>query len=258
MFEPPPAMPNKRRRSPLCRHCDQLAAQGDLLGLLDYLETRDNPALLRESLGMISRCIRVRAQTDVSGLCEDAFARILGMAVLLLTKVQLYIETRLREDVRVDGHTLSQIPRDLTEDGWLERMERLSRFVAEMATTRARVRHLNGLGDETTGSKRRKRRSRAAPTLAADRGQTAGGQGPSGNGRVRRQAAAPEQHDSLGSPVPRTQCGPLVAANDLFGAPGTRTEGPGPDPALAGPGGLTRGPAAPGAAGPARPHSPVS
>ena len=66
--------------------CEAMAAQGDLLGLLDYLETEANPIILHESLGTIGRCIRVRARDDLSGLSEDAFARILGMAILLLTK----------------------------------------------------------------------------------------------------------------------------------------------------------------------------
>ena len=185
-------------------HCEAMATQGDVLGLLDYLETQANPIILHESLSSVARCIRIRAREDLSELCEDAFARILGMAVLLLTKVQLFIMTRLREAERMGAHTLSQLPKDVTEDGWLERMERLSRFVADMAATRARVKHLNGLSDDTTRSKRPRRRSRSAAALADDRGQAAGRKEPSRNGRVRRQAAATGLSDRLGCSLPRT------------------------------------------------------
>lgn len=232
MSEQPTAEPERRGPTPAER-CEAMAAQGDLLGLLDYLETQANPILLHESLGTIARCIRVRARDDLSGLSEDAFARILGMAILLLTKVQLFIMTRLQEAERMGAHTLSQLPKDVTEDGWLERTERLSRFVAEMAATRARVRHLNGMSDDATRSRRSRRRSRSAATLAKHRGQAAGSEGPSGNGRVRRQAAADRLSDRLGCPLPRTHRGSMLPEVDLPGATGTGQEGVEADPVLA-------------------------
>ncbi len=229
-----PAIETERRRPSPAKRCEAMAAHGDLLGLLDFLETEANPVLLHESLGTIARCIRVRAREDLSGLCEDAFARILGMAMLLLSKVQLYLLTRLREAERMGAHMLSKLPKDVTEDGWLERMERLSRFVAEMAATRARVRHLNGMSDDATRPRRSRRRSRSAAALAGGRGQVAGGKGPSGNGRVRRQAAAPGLCDRLGCPLPRTQRGSLLPQVDLPGATGIGQEGVEVDPGLAG------------------------
>ncbi len=232
MSEQPTAEPERRGPTP-AKRCEAMAARGDLLGLLDFLETEANPILLHESLGVIARCIRVRGRENLSGLCEDAFARILGMAILLLAKVQLFIATRLQEAERMGSHTLSQLPKDVTDEGWLERMERLSRFVADMAATRARVKHLNGLSDDTTRSKRPRRRSRSAAALADDRGQAAGRKEPSRNGRVRRQAAATGPSDRLGCSLPRTQRGSMPPEVDLLGATGTRQEGVEADPVLA-------------------------
>lgn len=233
MFEGLTAGPERQGPTP-AKRCEAMAVKGDLLGLLDFLETQANPILLHESLGTIGRCIRVRACEDLSGLSEDAFARILGMAILLLTKVQLFIMTRLQEAEQMGAHTLSQLPKDITDDGWLERMERLSRFVAEMAATRARVRHLNGLSDDSIRSRRSRRRSRSAATLAKDRDQAAGGKGPSGNGWVRRQAASSRLSDRLGGSLPRTQQVSMPPEVDLPGAAGTGQEGLEADPVLAG------------------------
>ena len=182
--------------------CAAMAAQGDLLALLDFLETEASPALLHSSLGMIGRCIRTRARKDLSALSEDLLTRIIGMAGLLLIKVQLYVATRLQEAEQAGAHALSQLPRDITEEGWLDRLERLSRFVGEMAATAARVRHLNGLCDDADRSKRSRRRSRSSATLADDRGQAAARQGPSDNGGVRRPGPTAVRFDRLASPLP--------------------------------------------------------
>ena len=77
--------------------CDQLADRGDVLGLLDHLEDAANPLALGSSMRLLSKCIRNKAKADLSGLCDDAFARIIGMATLLLARTQLYITERLSE-----------------------------------------------------------------------------------------------------------------------------------------------------------------
>ena len=232
MPEQPTTDPERRGPTP-AQHCEAMAAKGDLLGLLDYLETEANPVLLHESLGTISRCIRVRAREDISGLCEDAFARILGMAVLLLSKVQLFITTRLKEAEHMGAHTLSQLPRDVTEDGWLERCERLSRFIAEMAADRARVRHLDGMNDDANKSRRPQRRSRSAAALAGDRSQAPHRKGPSRKGRVCRQAAALGRGNGVGRPLPRPQPRPALPEINLLGGGCVRPAGVEADPALA-------------------------
>ncbi len=232
MFEETTTEPERRGPTP-AEHCEAMAAQGDLLGLLDFLETEASPSLLQDSLGLIGSCIRTRARADLSGLSEDVFARVLGMATLLLIKVQLYIMARMREDDQVGADALSGMPKDLTSEGWLDRLERLSRFVAEMAATRARVTHLNGISDEATRPRRPRRRSRAAATLAEDRAEVAGRKKPSRNGRVRRQAAAAGLSDRLGCALPRPQRGSLPPQVDLLGAAGTSAEGVEADPGLA-------------------------
>ena len=128
--------------------CKELADRGDVLGLLDYLQDEANDAVLLSSLPTISHCIRGKAKRDLSGLVEDSFARVFSLALFLLVKVQLYICARLQESQDAGSHALSQLPADLIDDGWLTRAEKLSRFIAEMASTRARVQHVERLHRE--------------------------------------------------------------------------------------------------------------
>ncbi|MGB3088270.1 MAG: hypothetical protein WBC53_11225 [Phycisphaerae bacterium] len=93
--------------------CDQLVAEGDVLGLLDHLEDKADPLALRSAMSLLSRCIRKKARTDLSALCDDAFARIIGMATLLLARTQLYITERLSEAENFGAHCKSGLPADL-------------------------------------------------------------------------------------------------------------------------------------------------
>ena len=136
------------------RICEDLANKGDLLGLLNYLEDEANDEVLHAALPLIDRCTRQKAKTDLPGLVEEVFARIVGMTTFLLVRVQLYIGARLRECERYGAHGLSKLPADLLDDGWLDRAERLSRFVMEAATIRARVKHVARLNNE--GPKRQR------------------------------------------------------------------------------------------------------
>ncbi len=119
----------------------------DLLGLVDYMQSNSH-CILPETVNELGKCIRLKAKEDLSALTEDAFARIISMGTTLLLRTQLYIEMRLRESDEMCGDILGRMPRELTEDGWFTRAERISKFIGDMAALRARVRHLNRLEDE--------------------------------------------------------------------------------------------------------------
>jgi len=162
--------------------CEKLADQGRLLDLLNYLEDHAGRGVLYGSLPLVSRCIRVRAAADLTLLTEDLFARIIGLAGVLLVKAQLAVTQRLMECERGGAHALSRLPEDLTHGGWIDRCENLARFIAEMTVTRSRVRHVNELNERSTGQHRNRRRARSP--VAADPSPAPGGAGPARNGRI--------------------------------------------------------------------------
>lgn len=164
--------------------CQELADRGDVLGLLDYLEDEANGSVLQSSMALLGRCIRERARTDVSRLTEDAFGRIIGLAVLLLARVQLYITARFKDCESSGAGMLSRFPADLVDEGWLDRAERLSRFIAEMASTRARIQHVTRLNDERRRIKLYPNWLEPSSPMDSDRIEAAPSKGSPGNGRV--------------------------------------------------------------------------
>lgn len=157
--------------------CEQLADQGDVLGLLDYLEDDANPLALRAAMNLLSRCIRQKARTDLSALCDDAFARIIGMATLLLARTQLYITERLTTAEQLGAHAKSGLPCDLVDEGWLERAERISRFISEMATIRSRVQHVDRLNGQANGRQQYPNWVNSSSPMDADPEEARNGQG---------------------------------------------------------------------------------
>ncbi len=181
--------------------CEGLADRGELLALLNHLEDEANATLLPTALPLINRCIRRRAQDHLSGLTEDLFARVLGLAALLLIKVQLYISTRLNECGDHGALTLSKLPADLIDEGWLDRAERLARFIGEVATTRSRIRHVDRLNVQHDSRNGFPGRSSAAATVAQSRTEAAAGEAPPHNGRVHQPAATLRLPERLDRPL---------------------------------------------------------
>lgn len=117
---------------------------GDITRLMDYLESSPLERVLRAG-PYIQRALSVKARDDLDDLADELFARILQMAGYFLLRTQLRMMTSIR-NAEQDGATLlSNLPHDLTDNGLLERAERISRFIAEMATIRSRIRHVNSL-----------------------------------------------------------------------------------------------------------------
>jgi len=191
--------PEQRGPTPL-QQCEAMVEQGDLQGLLDHLQSKMTH-LLHLSPDLLARCIRRKARLDLSALTEDAFASILSLGLLLLLRTKLFIESRLQECEAHGAHALSQLPRDLLAEGWLERAERQARFVAEMASLRARTRHVSGLDDETRRSNRRRRR-RPGSAVGEDRGEAPAGKTSSDNGGLRFGASAARTFAHLGGALP--------------------------------------------------------
>jgi len=122
--------------------CKQFIERGDVTGLVGYLSSRTLYGE-RIPLGCLQRCVRVKASQDLDGLSDDVFAAILSLGLNLLARVQVAIEKRIRWVDEVSPSEFQAVPHELIKEGLLERAERLSRFCAEMAALRARVRHLS-------------------------------------------------------------------------------------------------------------------
>ena len=164
--------------------CRELAARGDLLGLIDYVEERADPDLLYVALPLVHGCIRQKARTDLSGLCEDAFGRIVAMTMGLLVRVQLYISFRLQQTECSGCADVAKLPADLLDEGWVDRAERLARFFSEMVAVRARVAHVNTLSEDGKKSPTNERARRNGSSVAACERKAATGEGTPGDGRL--------------------------------------------------------------------------
>ncbi|MCH7945337.1 MAG: hypothetical protein IIC73_04885, partial [Armatimonadetes bacterium] len=167
--------------------CDQLADQGDVLGLLDHLEDDANPLALGSSMSLINRCIRRKAQQDLSGLIDLAFGRVIGLALLLQSRAAMYITARLGEAESFGAHCKSGLPADLIDEGWIERAERLGRFIAEMAQLRARVGHVNQLNENAKRTGQFPDWLNGRSPMDSDPEEASSGEGRPQNGRLRCQ-----------------------------------------------------------------------
>lgn len=181
-------MPSTRRRK---LRPDQLRKQmietGDVLGLLNHLDELDPALSTSSALNDLSRAIQRKAKDDVCGLTEDGFATIIGLTAELLLRCRSYITQRLRDHEEKHHHARLPIPADIVSEGWLERAEKLSRFLMEVAAMRARVRHVTGL--EKASGPQPRQRSQAPEPLALRAGQAGSGQTEAAQGwRGRRTA----------------------------------------------------------------------
>lgn len=166
---------------------EELADRGDVLGLLDYLEDDARPLALEPSINLISRCIRRKAQLDLSGLCDAAFGRVIGLALLLQSRAAMYITARLGEAESFGAHCKSGLPADLLDEGWIERAERLGRFIAEMAQLRARVGHVNQLNENARRAGQFPHWLEGRSPMDSDPGEAPPSEGRPPNGRFRCQ-----------------------------------------------------------------------
>lgn len=168
-------MPSTHRRK---LRPDQLRKQmiecGDVLGLLNHLDELDPDLSSLSAFNDLSRAVQRKAKNDASGLTEDGFATIIGLTTELLLRCRTYITQRLRDHEEKRHHARVPIPADIVSEGWLERAEKLSRFLMEVAAMRARVRHVTGL--EKASEPQPRQQSQSLEPLAIRPGETGGGQ----------------------------------------------------------------------------------
>ena len=126
--------------------CDQLADRGDVLGLLAWLRSRSVLRLPPSAMDNLAKAIRRLERDNVDALVETAYAEIIGLVTTLLVRCELHVERRLAEADSYGGNPV-HMPADLVDQDWFGRIERLARFLMQITTTRARVRHLARLND---------------------------------------------------------------------------------------------------------------
>ena len=165
---------------------DKLANDGDVLGLLAWLRSRSVMRLPPSAMDNLAKAIRTLERNDVNGLVEVAFGEIIGLVTVLLIRAQLHIERRLAEADSHDGNPV-HLPQDLIDEDWVGRVERITKFLMEVTSTRERVRHLARLN---TNAKRNPINfnwlDNRSP-MDADFDQDQDGEGMPGNGRLRCQ-----------------------------------------------------------------------
>jgi hypothetical protein len=131
----------------------------------------------------LARAIRHLGRKDVDALVEVAFAEIMGLAVTLFVRCELHVEVRLAE---CDSHggTPVHMPADIIDEGWLGRLERLARFMMEVASNHERVRRSASLTRHAEENINSQRLDSRVP-MGSDPGPPRNGQGVSANGRLR-------------------------------------------------------------------------
>ncbi len=125
--------------------------QGDVLGLLDWLRSRSVLRLPTSAMDDLAKAIRRLERQDIESLVDVAYSEIIGLITTLLVRYQIHIERRLAECDSYGGDPV-HMPQDLIDEDWLGRIERISKFLMEVTSTRERVRHLARLNKNGTKS----------------------------------------------------------------------------------------------------------
>jgi len=140
------------------------------------------PGIMEE----LHRAVRKMEKRDLPGLVEVAFGETVGFTTLLLIRCQLHVERRLAQCDQHSGDP-THIPADLDDDGWLARIERISRFLMEVCSTHARVEHVSRLNNGRQRTNVNLRWLDATSPMDGDPTKAGAGKGLSGNGRLRGQ-----------------------------------------------------------------------
>ena len=182
-----PAATAPRANSPsLGQECRELADQGYVLGLLAWLRSRSVLRLPPSAMEDLAKAIRNLERQDVGSLVEVAYSEIIGLVTTLLVRYQIHIERRLAKCDSYGGDPV-HMPQDLIDEDWLGRIERISRFLMEVTSTRERVRHLARLNNHARNSQINFRWLDTESPMDSDPGPPRNGQGVPGNGRLRCQ-----------------------------------------------------------------------
>jgi hypothetical protein len=157
-------------------------AKGDLLGLLDHIESQRDGWHMYGCMDKVAQCIRRQAIDNPDGLCDALLLRIICLAGVLWLRVDAHIRRRLSQADFPDV----MLPGDLVQEGWLERQQRTGRFIAEMAAARTRFRHVCSVTRERDRKLDESETRHVAQPLDEDPGKDGSGQAPPAEGRVPR------------------------------------------------------------------------
>jgi hypothetical protein len=158
-----------------------MVERGDVNGLMEWIRSQRIGTLPPGIADELDRAIRKLGKRDLAGLADVAFGEILGMATHLLIRCALHIQKRLDESDASGGH-LHHVPDDIDRDGWITRFERISRFVSEISTSRARVLHVGRLNDERKQTRVPIRQNGHPSPMDFDQIENGTGQAPARNG----------------------------------------------------------------------------
>jgi len=165
---------------------EDIIAQGDVAGLLAWMRNNSPDTWPKTIMNDLATAIRQLGKDDTSAVVELAFGEIIGMATTLLIRSQLHIDNRLRECDQCDGDR-THMPEDLTNEGWITRVEKLGRFICEVATIRSRVTHVGQINEQGIRKMRKSGDSTPGSPLAYGQAETPSGENPLGNGRLHPQ-----------------------------------------------------------------------
>ena len=168
----------------VCEPAEELANQGDVLGLLAWLRSRSVLKLPPSAMDDLAKAIRNLERQDVGSLVEVAYSEIIGLITTLFIRCQLHVERRLAEADSYGGNRV-HMPADLVDEDWLGRIERLAKFFTEITTTRERVRHLARLNKDAKKTNIDFGWLDNRSPMDEDPGQARNGQAVPPNGRLR-------------------------------------------------------------------------
>ena len=163
-----------------------MAQAGDFAGALRWLREHSVLQIPPGALDHLAKAIR-KGQANLDGLVDTAYGEAIGFIIILLVRCQLHVEARLAESDTYGGDP-THLPHDLDAEGWLERIEKLTRFLIEVTSARGRVQHLRRLNDAKRNNPYPHWLDATSP-MDADRVQAPPGEGASRNGRCHRQEA---------------------------------------------------------------------
>lgn len=138
--------------------------EGDLQGLLDWIRAGPVSMFPPDTMDVLARTIRKLEAGDRRGLVEAAFGEIIGFATLLFIRYRTHAQDSFERQSML-GHQLLDFPYEVEKDGWLQRCERVARFIAEMSSVYSRVQHV---GEMVRGKARRKSAPAAWQPLGSD------------------------------------------------------------------------------------------
>ena len=198
---PPPTVPRGRRGDPqeatnrarrkateptFTQICSELAKRGDIQGVLGMLRSRSLLELPTQAWDYVSLAVRNLEKEDLPRLIEVGFAEMVGLTFLILLRAELHIEQEFARCSDYGGGP-GEMPTDVVAGGWIERVERLARFMMDVTSAKARIDHLACLNHERGTGKSGRQRYPAGRTMAVDPLKVGGCEAPSDNGRFRDQ-----------------------------------------------------------------------